>query len=86
MFLQSTLVAAAQDQLPQARGTAMSLTSFNMFVGGAIGTRVNANIIATYGTPWIYLIAAVLLLAVGLVSTIFARNTAGQAVLQDSKG
>ncbi|HOO51706.1 MAG TPA: MFS transporter [Alphaproteobacteria bacterium] len=86
VFLQSTLVAAAQDQLPQARGTAMSLTSFNMFVGGAIGTRVNANIIATYGTPWIYLIAAVLLLAVGLVSTIFARNTAGQAVLQDSKG
>lgn len=76
VFMQSTLVATAQDKLPQARGTAMSLTSFNMFVGGAVGTRVNANIIGTYGTSKIYLIAAVLLLAVGLVSTVFAKNPA----------
>lgn len=75
VFLQSTLVATAQDKLPQARGTAMSLTSFNMFVGGAVGTRVNANIIGAYGTSNIYLIAAILLLAVGLVSTVFAKNT-----------
>lgn len=75
VFLQSTLVATAQDKLPQARGTATSLTSFNMFVGGAVGTRVNASIIGTYGTSKIYLIAAFLLFAVGLVSTVFAKNT-----------
>jgi predicted MFS family arabinose efflux permease len=76
VFLQSTLVATAQDKLPQARGTAMSLTSFSMFVGGAVGTRVNANIIGAFGTSKIYLVAAVLLLAVGLISTVFAKNTA----------
>nr|WP_319489270.1 MFS transporter [uncultured Caproiciproducens sp.] len=76
VFLQSTLVATAQDKLPQARGTAMSLTSFNMFVGGAVGTRVNASIIGTFGTSKIYLVSAVLLLTVGLISTVFAKNTA----------
>lgn len=76
VFLQSTLVATAQDKLPQARGTVMSLTSFNMFIGGAVGTRINANIISTFGTSKIYLVAAFLLLAVGLISTVFAKNAA----------
>lgn len=38
VFLQSTLVTKAQETMPKLRGTAMSLASFNMFVGGGIGT------------------------------------------------
>ena len=84
--MQSTLVATAQDKLPQARGTAMSLTSFNMFVGGAVGTRVNAGIIGSFGTSKIYLVSAVLLLMVGLISTVFAINTASSNTHSKKKG
>jgi len=41
IFLQSTLISTAQEMLPKMRGTAMSLTSFGMFVGGAAGTGFN---------------------------------------------
>ena len=33
-------------KIPAMRGTAMSLASFNMFVGGAVGTMVNGRIMA----------------------------------------
>lgn len=74
IFLQSTLVSAAQEMLPKMKGTAMSLASFNMFVGGAIGTSVNAKIIGAVGVSKIYLVAAFLILAVGLFTSLFLRN------------
>lgn len=76
IFLQSTLVAAAQEMLPKAKGTAMSMASFNMFVGGAIGTGLNAKIIGSWGISNIYLIAAVLILTVGFSTFIFMRRKA----------
>ncbi|MFA0815491.1 MAG: MFS transporter [Anaerofustis sp.] len=68
IFLQSTLVAAAQETLPKTRGTAMSMASFNMFVGGAIGTGINAKIIGASGIPTIYLIASVIMLLIGFAA------------------
>lgn len=74
IFFQSTLVAAAQGMLPRMKGTAMSMASFNMFVGGAVGTSLNAKIISLYSISKIYLIAAILLLIVGVIMTIFQRE------------
>lgn len=74
IFLQSTLVAAAQEMLPQRRGTAMSMASLNMFVGGAVGTGINAWLIGAYGISKIYLVASVLLLAVGIATSMFLRK------------
>jgi predicted MFS family arabinose efflux permease len=68
------LVAGAQETLPKARGTAMSMASFNMFVGGAVGTSLNAKIIGSFGISYIYLLAAVLILAVGFSTYIFMRG------------
>jgi predicted MFS family arabinose efflux permease len=73
IFFQSTLVAAAQGILPRMKGTAMSMASLNMFVGGAVGTSVNAKIISSLGISRIYLIAAILLLIVGILTTILQR-------------
>ncbi len=70
IFLQSTLVSAVQEMLPNAKGTAMSVASFNIFVGGAIGTGINARIIEAYSVSRIYLIAAFLILITGLASSI----------------
>lgn len=76
IFLQSTLVAAAQEILPRTKGTAMSMASFHMFVGGAIGTSVNARIMGLYGVTKIYLIAAIILLLVGVITSIVFRKKA----------
>lgn len=79
IFLQSTLVSAAQEILPRIKGTAMSMASFNMFVGGAVGTSINAKIISSYGISKIYLIASILILIVGFATSIFLRRKAGNS-------
>ncbi|HEY5557064.1 MFS transporter [Acetobacterium sp.] len=71
IFLQSTLITAAQEKLPKMRGTAMSLASFNMFVGGAVGTSVNAVIIQTYGVSTIFYNAAYIIFIVSMLAAIF---------------
>ncbi|MBN2619022.1 MAG: MFS transporter [Spirochaetales bacterium] len=71
IFLQSTLISTAQEKLPKMRGTAMSLASFNMFVGGAIGTTFNAYIMKTHETSTIFYNAAYGILIIGIISAIF---------------
>jgi predicted MFS family arabinose efflux permease len=72
--LQSYLVMNAQNTLPNFRGTAMSLASFNMFVGGGIATIVNGKLIELSSFTTIFVIAGVLLGVIGIVAT-FALNT-----------
>lgn len=74
IFLQSTLISTAQEKLPKMRGTAMSLASFNMFVGGAVGTSVNGMIMKTYGTSTIFYNTAYIIFIVGLVSAFFVAR------------
>ena len=71
IFLQSTLIATAQEKLPKMRGTAMSMASFNMFVGGAVGTSVNGMIMKTYGITRIFYNTSYIILAVGILAAIF---------------
>jgi high-affinity Fe2+/Pb2+ permease len=49
----------------------MSLASFNMFVGGAIGTSVNAVVIDSGNLSTIYLNSAVILFLVSMVAAFF---------------
>lgn len=71
IFLQSTLITTVQEKLPKRRGTAMSLASFNMFVGGAVGTIINAMVIETGSLATIYLSSAVILFLVSIVAALF---------------
>lgn len=75
IFFQSTLISAAQDRLPNMRGTAMSMASFNMFVGGAVGTTINSLVINVYGVPVIYRNASIILFLVGIASTVLLYHT-----------
>ena len=68
--LQSTLVTYAQAVLPELRGTAMSLASLAMFVGGGVGTFMNGFIIDAWTMTTVFIIAAVLKISIG----IFAHN------------
>ncbi|MBK5244196.1 MAG: MFS transporter [Eubacteriaceae bacterium] len=71
IFLQSTLISAAQEKLPKMRGTAMSLASFNMFVGGAVGTSINAMIVQNYGVSTIFYNAAYVIFIVSMLAAVF---------------
>lgn len=90
IFLQSTLISTAQEKLPKMRGTAMSLASFNMFVGGAVGTSFNGMIMETYGVSRIFYNTSYVILLVGIISAIFIarfemRKTQGYYTLPQTK-
>jgi predicted MFS family arabinose efflux permease len=74
IFLQSTLVATAQEKLPKMRGTAMSLASFNMFVGGAVGTNINGRIMTSVGVEKTFANAAFIIFLVGIAAAIFVSG------------
>ena len=65
--LQSTILVTAQKQMPQQRGTVMSLASFNMFVGGGIGVATNRLLLNFWGYQAIYLVAGTAVLLVGFL-------------------
>lgn len=74
IFLQTTLVTTAQDKLPTMRGTAMSMASFNMFVGGAVGTSINARILETQGISKIFSNASIVIFIVGIIAAILVAG------------
>jgi predicted MFS family arabinose efflux permease len=74
IFLQTTLVATAQEKAGKARGTAMSMASFNMFVGGAVGTSLNGAIIGSFGASRIFFNASIVILVVGLLAAVFVAR------------
>jgi len=74
IFLQSTLIATAQEKAGKARGTAMSMASFNMFVGGAVGTALNGNVMEAFGVSRIFLNASFAIFAAGLLAALFVAR------------
>jgi len=79
VILQSTLVMSAQDYLPSMRGTAMSLVSFGMFVGGGVGTQVNGVMLSAGGIASIYAVAAVLFLVAAFSLSTIRRSSVAAA-------
>jgi predicted MFS family arabinose efflux permease len=68
IIIQSSLLTVAQQLMPQRRGTVMSLASFNMFVGGGLGTLINGQILIRWGFPTVFVGAAMLILLAGLLA------------------
>ncbi|MFW6304783.1 MAG: MFS transporter [Candidatus Saliniplasma sp.] len=71
VILQVTIITTAQQYLPEKRGTVMSLASFNMFIGGAVGIFINRTILATYGYQGLFTVAAIVIFSVGILSFLF---------------
>lgn len=70
MFIHSTLVATAQEKLPKMKGTVMSLVSFNLFLGAAVGTQVNGYFMEMYSTSTIFSIVSFVMLGMGILSSV----------------
>ncbi|NPV50453.1 MAG: MFS transporter [Candidatus Methanofastidiosum sp.] len=67
IILQSTIIQTAQQLMPNQRGTVMSLASFNMFIGGGVGTFVNGKILSSFGFIPIFINASLIIIVVGVV-------------------
>ncbi len=74
IIIQPTLVTTAQQLNPKRRGTVMSLVSFNMFVGGGIGTFLNGQILNRWGFEFIFLVAGIIIFLAGLAGTLVLSN------------
>jgi predicted MFS family arabinose efflux permease len=57
----NTLQTNATQMAPEARGLAVSLFAFFLFIGQSIGVALAAPFVDRFGAPPIYLAAAVLL-------------------------
>ncbi len=68
VILQVTIITTAQQYLPQKRGTVMSLASFNMFIGGAVGIFINRTILARMEYQGLFAVAAVVIFTVGVLA------------------
>jgi MFS family permease len=66
--------------MPKLRGTAMSLASFNMFVGGAIGTSINGKIISVGNIGTVFLIAAVTMFLAGTIGAIVVKKISNSKI------
>jgi predicted MFS family arabinose efflux permease len=76
IMIQPTLIGTAQQFMPKRRGTAMSLASFNMFVGGGIGTYLNGKILNNWGFEAIFIFAAALILVAGTLAAVLLQRMA----------
>jgi MFS transporter, YNFM family, putative membrane transport protein len=65
-MLHNTLQTNATQMTPEARGTAVSIFSASLYLGQTAGVAVNGVIFDRYTAVPVFLIAAVLLLALGL--------------------
>lgn len=72
--LQSTLIMTVQEKLPKMKGTAMSLASFNLFVGGAMGTSINGIIMESHGITKIFYNSSFVLLIIGILASLFVAR------------
>ncbi len=57
----NTLQTNATQMAPEARGLAVSLFAFSLFIGQSIGVALAAPIVDRYGAPPVYVAAAILL-------------------------
>lgn len=69
IIIQSSLITTALQLMPQRRGTVMSLASFNMFVGGGLGTLMDGQILTKWGFAPLFLGAAGLIFLAGVIAT-----------------
>jgi predicted MFS family arabinose efflux permease len=74
VMLQSTLIATIMEKHPDIKGTVMSMSGFNLFLGGACGTYLNAALMKAYGTEIIFRSASFVFLAAALCTALFVAR------------
>ncbi len=74
IIMQSSMVANAQGRLVHRKGTVMSLTSFFMSVGAAVGTQFNSYLLTSSGVSQLFFNSAILFFFVAIVANIVIKK------------
>jgi len=70
ILFQPVFIAKIQEQIPQMKGTIMSVASLSLYVGAAMGSILNGILITYWGIPSILYLAAMVIFCTGLVAGI----------------
>jgi predicted MFS family arabinose efflux permease len=65
-MLHNTLQSNATQMAPEARGLGVSLFASSLFLGQSLGVAMAAPVVDRFGTPAIYLVAALILPAIAV--------------------
>ncbi len=74
VLLQSTLVATIIEKHPEIKGTVMSMSGFNLFLGGACGTALNASLMKGQGPEMLFAYSAFVFLTTSLLAAVFVAR------------
>jgi len=74
----NTLQTRATEMAPQARGTAIAVFAFSLFMGQASGVAACGVLITAVGYPWSFMLAGVGLLVLGQWFAGRVRSHAGE--------
>jgi predicted MFS family arabinose efflux permease len=75
----STLQTRATELAPEARGTAISLFAFSLFLGSALGTAFLGQLLSASGYDAILLVSGVALLALAVLAPRLTAHPAAPA-------
>lgn len=74
IMLQSTLASTLMGMHPEVKGTVMSMSGFNVFLGGACGTAINAALIKTYEPAMIFQYSSYIFFVAAFFAAIFVAK------------
>ena len=68
ILFQPVFIAKIQEQIPHMKGSIMSMASFGLFTGGAIGTTLNGFIISAWGITTMLYSSAMIIFITGFIA------------------
>jgi len=68
ILFQPVFIAKIQEQIPEMKGSIMSIASFGLFTGGAIGTTFNGFVITHWGMTTMLYISAIVITITGFIA------------------
>ena len=70
ILFQPVFIAKIQEQIPDMKGSIMSMASFGLFTGGAMGTTLNGFIIQSWGMTTMLYTSAIIILMTGFIAAL----------------
>ncbi|UMZ75488.1 MFS transporter [Natranaerofaba carboxydovora] len=68
ILLHTFIVTTAQNLIPDKKGLVMSLVSFNLFVGGGLGTLVNSYVLSFSDFMFVFFLAGIFIFTAGVLT------------------
>ena len=74
ILFQPVFISKIQEQIPQMKGTIMSVASLSLYVGAALGTILNGFIINNWGMQTMLYVSAAVIFTTGFIASVVMSN------------